>query len=83
MVENRMIERSFFFYKVCYNYFQQELMKEDDDVSKVNDLKKENQKMSFNEISTNKRLNFSLLSIFLSFLIDSYNHLRLNHTFVG
>ena len=44
MVENRMIERSFFFYKVCYNYFYQELMKEDDDVSKVNDLKKENRK---------------------------------------
>ena len=46
MVENRMIERSFFFYKVCYNYFQREVMKEDDDVSKVNDLKKENQNMS-------------------------------------
>ena len=66
---------------MCYDYFQQELMKDGDGVSKVNDLK--NQRMSFNEISTNQRLNFSLLSIFLSFLIDSYNHLRLNHTFVG
>ena len=29
---------------MCYNYFQQELMKDGDDVSKVNDLKKENRK---------------------------------------
>lgn len=48
MVENRMIERSFFFYKVCYNYFRQELMKEDDYVSKVNDLKKKIRKCLYN-----------------------------------
>ena len=45
MVENRMIERSFYFFlEMCYDYFQQELMKDGDGVSKVNDLKKENRK---------------------------------------
>lgn len=29
---------------MCYDYFQQELMKDGDSVSKVNDLKKENRK---------------------------------------
>ena len=29
---------------MCYDYFQQELMKDGDGVSKVNDLKKENRK---------------------------------------
>ncbi len=48
MVENRMIERSFFFYKVCYNYFQQELMKDGDGVSKVNDLKRKTERKSEN-----------------------------------
>ena len=47
---------------MCYDYFQQELMKDGDGVSKVNDLKKENRKKIreclFNEISTNKRLKF-------------------------
>ena len=45
MVENRMIERSFYFFlEMCYDYFQQDLMKDGDGVSKVNDLKKENRK---------------------------------------
>lgn len=46
MAENRMIERLFyfFFFEMCYDYFQQELMKDGDGVSKVNDLKKENRK---------------------------------------
>lgn len=32
MVENRMIERSFYFFflEMCYDYFQQELMKDGD-----------------------------------------------------
>lgn len=49
MVENRMIERSFYFFlEMCYDYFQQELMKDGDGVSKVNDLKRKTERKSEN-----------------------------------